>query len=169
MRAELAQVLDEVPETRSALRHLGFVEQGLAKSGVYALNKLPLAVLQHALGQLEGLVTNWSPKGLASLRSKMAVALIEREHRGQDDETEAEVFRTTALMDAEFLGDGAGVEVTDHAEADAIAAAYAALGTAAPSEVRTQAELGAQSTRKAPRASHADDAPLADIRLRELQ
>src|SRR5690349_694977 len=75
-RAELAQLLDQDAALRSRVRHLAFVEQALAKKGWRALYKVPLEVLQRALDQLETLVTNWSPAGLACLRSKMAVAVI---------------------------------------------------------------------------------------------
>jgi hypothetical protein len=84
--SQLAEVLDAQPDTRATLRHLVFVEHALRKKGMRALRKLPLDVLQRALDQFEGLVTNWSPEGLANLRSKMAVAVIERETGPADDE-----------------------------------------------------------------------------------
>ena len=79
MLSQLTEVLDEMPETRETLRHLVFVEQALQKKGLRALKKMPLEVLKRALEQFEGLITNWSPDGLANLRSKMAVAVIDRE------------------------------------------------------------------------------------------
>jgi hypothetical protein len=79
MISQLSEVLDEMPETRDTLRHLVFVEQALAKKGLKSLKKMPLEVLRRALEQFEGLVINWSPEGLANLRSKMAVAVIDRE------------------------------------------------------------------------------------------
>lgn len=79
MLVQLTEVLDDMPETRETMRHLVFVEQALAKKGLRALKKMPLEVLKRALDQFEGLITNWSPVGLANLRSKMAVAVIDRE------------------------------------------------------------------------------------------
>ncbi|MDE2276636.1 MAG: hypothetical protein KGK09_10095, partial [Burkholderiales bacterium] len=79
-RQQLTALLDEVPGTRLAMRHLVFVEKALQKKGFRALGKLPSELLERALEQLETLVTNWSPVGLASLRSRMAVAVMEREH-----------------------------------------------------------------------------------------
>jgi hypothetical protein len=79
MLVQLTEVLDEMPETRETMRHLVFVEQALRKKGLRALKKMPLEVLKRALDQFEGLITNWSPDGLANLRSKMAVAVIDRE------------------------------------------------------------------------------------------
>jgi len=73
MLAQLTEVLDEMPETRETMRHLVFVEHALSKKGLRAL------VLKRALDQFEGLITNWSSDGLANLRSKMAVSVIDRE------------------------------------------------------------------------------------------
>lgn len=132
MRRQLADLLDELPESRAALKHLVFVEQALAKRGLKALHKLPLEVLEKALLQLEGLVTNWSPVGLASLRSKMAVAIIDREHR--HPEAEADAGRTAAVIDSppeETLAP-APVAAVNEDDDEALAAAYAALGHLAP-------------------------------------
>lgn len=83
MLRELAQVLDQDVDVRPALRHLVYMESALTQDGLRALDKVPLDVLARAHEQLEGLVTNWEPRGLAGLRSKMAVAVMERE--AQDD------------------------------------------------------------------------------------
>ena len=79
IRQSLAALLDEMPDNRQALRQLAFIEHALGKKGVRALQKIPYDVLKRALEQFERVVINWSDEGLASLRSKMAVALIERE------------------------------------------------------------------------------------------
>lgn len=84
MQQELAQALDELPDLREELRHLAYFEQALLHDGLLALHAVPLDVLQRALDQFEGLVTNWAPAGLATLRSKMAVAVIERENEPDD-------------------------------------------------------------------------------------
>lgn len=167
IRQQLAALLDELPETRSTMRHLGFVEHALSKKGLKALHKLPVDVLQRALEQIEGLVTNWSPAGLASLRSKMAVAIIDREH--MDPDAEADAYRTAAVLDADPQA-GALPEVVDRSDDDALAAAYAALGNMAPvAEVEMQGELGSRSARAlaAPAPRHGDTA--GTIQLRELQ
>jgi len=84
IRQELAEVLDEMPDVRESLRHLVFLEQSLHQHGLAALYQVPLEVLQTALEQFEGLISNWSPHGLASLRSRMAVALADRHaHEGE--------------------------------------------------------------------------------------
>ncbi len=136
MHDQLTALLDDQPDTRSTLRHLVFVEQTLARKGWRVLHKMPLDVLQRALEQLEGLVVNWSPEGLANLRSKMAVAIIDREHT--DPDAEADAYRTAMPMEA-----APHLEEADEAPAAddaALAAAYAsALGLAAPSSASTPA------------------------------
>ncbi len=168
MLQQLRELLDELPETRAAMRHMVFVEQALAKKGLRALHKLPLDVLQRALEQFEGLVTNWSPVGLASLRSKMAVAIIDREH--MDPEAEADAYRTAAVLDtAPEPVPPPAVQEDERSDDEALAAAYAALGSMAPEGVQTQAELGSQSARAVapPLPRHSDS--VGEIKLRELQ
>lgn len=155
-RRELAELLDGDASFRSTMRHLAFVEDALGKKGWRALSKVPLDVLQLALRQLEGLVSNWSPEGLACLRSKMAVALIDREYH--NPEAEADNFRTAAVLDSpptvaakaiRAAKATAGVEVTELADdvdspaddAQALLAAYAAMGVQAEEPLAGQVEL----------------------------
>jgi hypothetical protein len=169
MRAQLAELLNEVPETRHTMRHLVFVEQALTRKGLRALHKLPLDVLQRALEQFDGLVTNWSPVGLASLRSKMAVAIIDREN--MDPDAEADAYRTAAVMDAS-PAPSSEPELPSRSDDDALAAAYAALGDLAPSTVETQGELRVQSgrspARRVPLAPDSVSFPSPDIQVRAL-
>lgn len=171
----LGALLAEVPESRSALRHLVFVERALQKKGLRALQKLPVDVLQRALEQLEGLVTNWSAEGLANLRSKMAVAILEREQltpavkAKAEAEAEAEVYPAAAALDAMQMKE-VQPDVPTVTDDDALAAAYAALGNMAPSgEIEFHGELGSRSAKAVappvPRASET----AGDIKLRELQ
>jgi len=171
MLEQLRALLAPFPDARRTLRALVFVEQALEKKGLRALNKLPLEVLQRALDQLEGLVTNWSPRGLAGLRSRMAVAIIEREQAGPPPAAEAD-DDDGAQAGLETLADeGAGSEAQDAADEDALAAAYAALGNlapaSAPATVEIQGPLGSSSARG---LAPLQPAPVAEaIRLRELQ
>jgi hypothetical protein len=171
MLQQLAHLLDEMPGARNTMRHLLFVEQALTKKGQRALHKLPLDVLQKALAQLEGMVTNWSPVGLAALRSKMAVAIIDREH--MDPDAEADAYRTAAVMEAmPSLPQEPPHEEQTTDDNQALMAAYAALGVVAPAEVQTQGELGSPSaravarekTRPIPASAH----PGLEIRLLEV-
>jgi hypothetical protein len=153
IRSELAALLNELPTTRQTMRHLVFVEQALAKKGLRALHKIPLDVLQRALEQLEGLVTNWSPVGLANLRSKMAVAIIDREH--DNPQAEADAYRTAAVLEPAAVRSAAAPPAAaadagaDGSDEAALAAAYAALGAVAPApvQVELQGELPAASAR----------------------
>ena len=163
IRQQLAALLDEQPESRQTLRHLVFVEQALAKKGLRALHKLPLDVLQRSHEQLEGLVTNWSPAGLANLRSKMAVAILDRENK--DPNAENDAHRTAAVLDTAPAEAPAAESRSDE---DALTAAYAALGAAAPSTVEMHPELGSRSARAAVAPQVRVDSGSAEIPLREL-
>ncbi len=171
MQQQLSELLDDLPETRSTLRHLVFVEKALERKGLRALQKLPVEVLQRALDQLEGMVVNWSPTGLAALRSRIAVVIIDRDNplASPEAEAEAEAYRTATLMESLSGGDFQdGLDVS--ADDDALAAAYAALGDLAPSPVEFQGDLGSSSAKALSReqAPGAAATPIA-IRLHELQ
>jgi hypothetical protein len=174
---QLGALLAEYPEARSTLRHLVFVEGSVRKKGLKILHKLPLDVLQRALEQLEGLVTNWSPEGLANLRSKMAVAILDREHTevaGQPDHPPASVARDSEPHESLLPPTpevGTGLPEEDSAsDDDALAAAYAALGAMAPSgEVELQGELGSRSARSVSAPLPRVNESAGEIRLRALQ
>lgn len=152
-RAALAALLDEDATLRSGLRQLAFVEHALEKKGWRGLHKIPLDVLQKALEQLESMVQNWSDEGLACLRSKMAVAVIDREH--MDPNKEPDAYRTAAVLDspptaaakairaamAAATEEPAGVEVSQVDDAQALLAAYAALGVQAEEPAGAPVEL----------------------------
>ena len=165
MRVELAALLNELPETRQTMRHLVFVEQALAKKGLRALHKVPLDVLQRALEQLEGLVVNWSPAGLANLRSKMAVAVLDREH--MDPEAEGDAYRTAAVLEPPPARPKPAAPA--RSDDEALAAAYAALGALAPDTVEMQGELGSSSARTLVKPAARDGERLPPLQLRELQ
>jgi hypothetical protein len=181
VRTELAALLNEMPETRLTMRHLVFVEQAIAKKGLKVLHKIPLDVLRRAHDQLDNLVINWSAAGLANLRSKMAVAIIDREHH--NPQAEADAYRTAAVLD----DDDAGLPplLTEapppRDDDEALAAAYAALGnfgstvsdalTLEPVAVELQGELGSASARellKPQRRAFADSQP-DEISIRVLE
>lgn len=150
-REALAALLDEDATLRSSMRHLAFVEHALEKKGWRGLYKVPLEMLQRALEQLESLVTNWSSEGLACLRSKMAVAVLDREH--QDADAEAEHYKTAAVLDsppqvaAQAIEQARASSAAD--ESAALMATYAALGLAPPGDatVELQGEIGSPSNK----------------------
>jgi hypothetical protein len=133
---QLGELLDDQPEIRRVMRHLAFVERALAKAGFQALLTLPLDVLQHALNQLEGLVINWSPVGLAALRSKMAVAIIELERLPTTTQAPREDYRSTFPLGLDDTANLPTVQV--HSDQATLSAVYAALGSAAPAGVDAQ-------------------------------
>jgi hypothetical protein len=150
-REDLARVLDDDPASRSTMRHLAFVEHALEKKGWRALHKVPLDVLRKALEQLEAQVTNWSPVGLACLRSKMAVAVIDRDHHdpepGPESDLESDAYRTAAVLESPPVLAARAIEAAKSSSEDdaALLAAYAALGDALPVAVELQGELGSRS------------------------
>ncbi len=161
-RQALAALLDVDATLRSGLRQLAFVEYALEKKGWRGLHKIPLDVLQKALEQLEQMVQNWSDEGLACLRSKMAVAVIDREH--MDPNKEPEAYKTAALLEnpptlaaraisaakAAPAKAESGIEVSQVDDGDALLAAYAALGLPAeaePSDVELHGELDSPSAK----------------------
>lgn len=179
-RRELAELLDRGATLRSTLRHLAFLEHALAKKGWDALHKLPLDVLSKALEQFETMVTNWSPVGLASLRSRMAVAVMAREHSGAVAGVDSDVAPladegAAAPSPAAAAGAGASSapsEIDDDAAA-ALLAAYAAtgLGDAPDSTIELQGELGSPSGKSLARGAAyapAATAPAEEVRLRDL-
>lgn len=145
MRQQLHDLLNDSPETRLALRQLACVEQTLEHQGQAALQQLPADLLQRALEQLEGLVVNWSPVGLALLRSRLVVAALAQERQtAADADADAvaaghaprpgragKADADTVIDSRPDAGFSSGVDVSA-AEDEALAAAYAALGPWAP-------------------------------------
>lgn len=143
IREQLADLLGGLPQARQGMPHLLFVQRALDKNGFEAVHKLPLDVLRPALAQLERLVTNWSPEGLANLRSKMAVSIIERtrgEAAGEDDSSPTAAVLDAGSSQLPSLGEVSELGCDDE---EALAAAYAALGSLAPVPAAGEAELTA--------------------------
>ncbi|MFO1330383.1 MAG: hypothetical protein U1F56_23770 [Rubrivivax sp.] len=132
MQASLAALLDQKPGHRQALRHLAFIEHALERKGLRGLHKVPFDVLQRAHAQLDGLVTNWSDDGLAALRSRMAVTLIEREPPRPATAAEADPGPTESGVDsAAPLAHPQTLEGDEAAEAEAaLLAAYGSVALA---------------------------------------
>lgn len=77
---ELRALLRRHPEARHLMRHLGFVEQALGRSGSRALRReVPVSVLRKALDQLDLLARDEPSDGLAALRRRIADAARERD------------------------------------------------------------------------------------------
>lgn len=78
MRRDLYELLQQHPGSRSLMRHLGLVERTMRVKGFEAVETLPVRVIAKALAQLDSLVRDWSPAGLAELRSRLAVVIKSR-------------------------------------------------------------------------------------------
>lgn len=170
-REQLAAVLDHDADARGRLRHLAHLEHALRKKGWRGLHKVPLEVLQRGLEQFEGLVSNWSPEGLAGLRSKMAVAVIERENDSADGEARVSQL-DDSVLDAPEAVAAQAIESASRSSSDedqALLAAYAALGSAAPSMVELHPELGPRAARGMPRSGGRLPSAADEIRLRDLR
>ena len=125
IQQSLAVLLDELPENRTALRQLAFIEHALQKKGLRALHKVPYDVLKRALEQFEGVVVNWSDEGLATLRSKMAVVLIEREPESTGSPPASPAESPNSALDSVPLALPEPLEGDEAAEAEAaLRAAY---------------------------------------------
>lgn len=78
MSEALRALLDEHAGNRQVFRHLAAFERVFARKGLGAIERLSATDLRNALDEFESMVRNWSSAGLADLRSRIAVALIER-------------------------------------------------------------------------------------------
>ncbi|MBK9364180.1 MAG: hypothetical protein IPM99_25140 [Rubrivivax sp.] len=182
MQASLARLLDGLPANRAALRQLALIEHALAKKGLRGLTKVPYDVLRQALDQFEGLVTNWSDDGLALLRSKMAVMLIEREPEARATPAPAASPARPPVEDVETgaLAHPVTLEGDDAAEAEAaLLAAYGDVmlpgldlggaGDEAPgAAVELQGELQSPSAKAIARAARRGDEVTSPARRQEL-
>lgn len=76
---ELRALLRRHPETRHLMRHLGFIEQQLGRSGSRALKRdIPVPVLQKGLEQLDLLMRGETSEPLADLRTRLDAAARSR-------------------------------------------------------------------------------------------
>jgi hypothetical protein len=80
MRRDLYTLLERHPASRQTMRHLDLIERTLRRIDIDAVEALPVKVLAKGLDELEALVWDWSPVGLATLRSRLAVTVKLRRH-----------------------------------------------------------------------------------------
>lgn len=119
IRAQLARLFETHPGLGVAGSPMHAIDRALAAQGLAFLDSVPLAVLRPALEAFEAAVIDWSPAGLAYLRSRMAVALRERAAREA-----ADVGDTSALPVVSEVS--MGVAGRDDEQA-ALLAAYGAV------------------------------------------
>ena len=118
MRRDLYALFDQHPSSRKLMRHLATVERTLQEEGLQGFEALPLAVITKALAELEGMVRDWSPTGLAELRSRMAVLAKNRPPQNASANSSSPVTAEEQIDIRAPLGLAAAAEVTevDHAE-----------------------------------------------------
>ena len=121
IRKELAGVFNGMPGARRALPHLAYIDAELAAHGLAMLDSVALNLMKHALQELENAVINWSPSGLATLRSKLAVAVRERERR---DSYEPEVRLSRAMLPEPEVVESPDAADGDDSDEAALLAAY---------------------------------------------
>ena len=90
MRADLFFMLEQHPASRELVRALALVERTLQHSGFDGVDQLPQKVLARALTELERLVRDWSPIGLAELRSRLAVLVKNKPMQAERTEQAAQ-------------------------------------------------------------------------------
>ena len=78
MRRDLYDLLGQHPSSRKLMRHLAVVERTLQTEGLRGFEALPVRVIARALAEMDTMVRDWSPVGLAELRSRMAVIVKSR-------------------------------------------------------------------------------------------
>jgi hypothetical protein len=97
MRRDLYQLMEQHPSSRQLMRHLDLVERTLRDGGLGAIEALPVRVIANALAQMERLVWDWTPVGLAELRSRLAVIVKNRPAQAAKEEAEREAASTRSL------------------------------------------------------------------------
>ena len=114
MRRDLYALFDQHASSRKLMRHLATVECTLQEEGLQGFESLPLDVIAKALAELEGMVRDWSPTGLAELRSRMAVLARNRPPQAASATGGVQVdLRASGPLGRESVAE---VSEVDHAE-----------------------------------------------------
>ena len=93
MKHDLYLLLEQHPSSRQLMRRLDAVEHMLCRGGFDAVEALPVRIIAKALAELERLVRDWSPVGLAELRSRLSILVKSRADEVRRD------AETTAAME----------------------------------------------------------------------
>ena len=98
MRRELYTLLEHHPASRQMMRHLDVIERTLRRTGIDAVEALPVKVLDRGLNELEALVWDWSQPGLAEVRSRLAVTVKRRRHEANAPDAASQPERYDRAM-----------------------------------------------------------------------
>jgi hypothetical protein len=118
IRRDLFTLLGQHPSSRRLMRHLAMVERTLQAEGIKGFEALPIRFIAKALTELESVVWDWSPAGLAELRSRMAVIVKNRPRMPEAQKPDANaLLPLPPPADSDFSPNGrADVSEVDHAE-----------------------------------------------------
>ncbi|MBC8056172.1 MAG: hypothetical protein H7Y61_06300 [Rhizobiales bacterium] len=133
MRRDLYELMQQHPTSRQLMRHLDLVERTLRREGYAAVEALPVRVIAKALAQLEKLVWDWTPVGLAELRSRLAVMVKSRQPEAEQEAA------STAALELEMATHHSPADVTevDHAEFEEMERSWAGRMPTGPVQAAT--------------------------------
>lgn len=110
----LTNVLNKHPSSRSVFRQLTMLENTLLDRGPRVIDKLPLELLEGSLEQLETLVTDWSARDLAFLRSRLSVTVTTRQKRERTAAQELSQLVTPERLQVREASDSVFLEFQQH-------------------------------------------------------
>jgi hypothetical protein len=115
MKRDLYELLSQHPSTRQLMRRLATVEHTLHADGLEGVEALPVRVIAKALAEMDSLVRDWSPTGLAELRSRMAVIVKSRPAEAASVDSKSDTSFGPASVHTDLAGASADVSEVDHA------------------------------------------------------
>lgn len=124
MRADLFSMLEQHPSSRELVRSLAVLEHTLQRKGFEGVERLPPKLLARALTDLERLVRDWSPIGLAELRSRLAVLVKNKPVQAEPPVTEGPASKISVYADLDSAQPTAVTEV-EHAVFEAMERSWA--------------------------------------------
>ena len=132
MKRDLYELFGQHPSSRQLMRRLAAVEHALHAKGLEGLEALPVRVIAKALSEMDGLVRDWSPTGLAELRSRMAVIVKTRPHdEAAQPDTSAPTTRSPVSVHGDLAPLPADVSEVDHTEFEAMERSWVGVVPAA--------------------------------------
>ena len=141
MRIDLHVLLGQHKASRLLMRHLALVEHAISTKGLAGFDRVHPRIVAKALAELESVVWDWSPAGLADLRSRMAV--IVKNYRAAPKPEAAKIEKKEPAVSAEVVAFGpslpAMISEVDHAEFEEMERSWVGFAPAA-----VAAELNAQ-------------------------
>lgn len=144
MRIDLHVLLGQHKASRLLMRHLALVEHAISTKGLAGFDRVHPRIVAKALAELESVVWDWSPAGLADLRSRMAV-IVKNYRAAPKPETAKidKIDRPEPALSAEVVAFGpslpAMISEVDHAEFEEMERSWVGFAPAA-----VAAELNAQ-------------------------